>query len=329
MELIQNSDQAIDVTDWQRDDDFARYPEGARDKKLLYSSSQPLYSFLKKNHRYLFKLSNPRYPDQFWVEIFAYRLGCQMAIPVPPAFVAYDQTGQCAALIEWYLSPLNLDYTISGGDYCQVAIKEFDRKKGEKHNFESVATFFTNHLPLLLKSFQVETNWENYWAKTFLFDALIGNTDRHQDNWAVIVHNRFIDGTPFVSIETKEVCIAPVFDNGTSMGHEIYANAFQKFDDPQKIEDYVSGGQHHMKWALNDVERIKHSEMLVKFIETYSGARGVMLDCLNRVNSNIFENILNNLVAFDVPLKLSSERAAFMLKLLNYRHQRLLRILEL
>lgn len=143
---IQTTNQPINVTDWRRDEEFAQYPEGARDKTLLYCPEPAPYIFLKAGYRYLFKLSSPRHPEQFWAEIIAYRLGIEMDVDVPPAFVAYDsKTNQSGALIEWFLRPIGLlsseDY-IAGGDYCQQYIPDFDRKKGKKHNFETVRQIF-------------------------------------------------------------------------------------------------------------------------------------------------------------------------------------------
>jgi len=56
---------------------------------LLYCPSPAPFAFLRPGHRYLFKRSSPRYKEQFWVEIVAYRLGLEMGIAVPPTFVAY------------------------------------------------------------------------------------------------------------------------------------------------------------------------------------------------------------------------------------------------
>ena len=53
-----------------------------------------------------------------------------------------------------------------------------------------------------------------------------------------------------------------------------------------------------------------------------------MLTCLKQLNNKFFEKTLDDLVAFDVPVKLTRERAAFMLQLLNYRQQRLLQTIE-
>jgi HipA-like C-terminal domain len=317
MKAIQMN-EPVDVAYWLRDEEFAEYPEGARDKTLLYCPTSSVNQFLRTGHRYLFKRSSPRYEEQFWVEIIAYRLGSQMGIPVPPAFVAYDsKKGQSGALIEWFLNQVDsfsYEAYIPGGDYCQQYIPNFDRKKGEQHNFETVAQIFTD---LSKKHPSFNTDWKSYWAKALTFDALIGNTDRHQDNWGIIVNPT-----------NDEMRISPVFDNGTSMGHEIFSNKFALYDDKSRLEKYVSKGWHHMKWKLNDTSPMEHLELLKKFAGKYPETHTVMLDCLKNINYEILKDILDNLTACNVPVRLTAERAAFMLKLLQFRHQRLLSELE-
>jgi hypothetical protein len=45
MKFLQSSNQTIDVSDWRKDEEFAEYPEGARDKTLLYCPSLHLTIF--------------------------------------------------------------------------------------------------------------------------------------------------------------------------------------------------------------------------------------------------------------------------------------------
>lgn len=319
-----NIAEAVDISQWEPHQEYGTYPEGARDKTLLYCPDPAPYPFLRPNHLYLFKQSSRRYLEQFWVEIFAYRLGIVMDVIVPPAFAGYQHKNrQSGALIEWFLETGVDNQTeehILGGDYCQRYLPDFDRKTGRQHNFETVAQIFddlTKNEPHPL------SDWKSYWAKIFIFDALIGNTDRHQDNWGIIVLN------PYNQI----VRISPVFDNGTSMGHEILSTNLQKFDQQKLIEKYVENGRHHIRWHPSDTHRSSHSELHKLFVGKYPETQQVMLNCLNMVNYESFKTILNDLVAYNAPgfnnfVRLSPDRAAFMLKLLQYRHQRLVHELD-
>lgn len=313
MELIQKINEVVDVSNWRVDDEFGDYPEGARDKSMIYCPNSS-YEFLIPGHRYLFKLSSRRYPEQFWIEIFAYRLGITMGVPVPPAFVAYDSGNeQAGALIEWFLKKPPEDF-IAGGDYCQEYILNFDRKKGKKHNFETIIKVFDDLIRVYPNSV---VDWKEHWAKTFVFDALIGNTDRHQDNWGVVINS-----------STPSFRIAPVFDNGTSLGHEILENNIDFMSDYKRLERYISKGRHHIKWACDDALRMGHLELLQTLSVKIPETKQVMLDCLRKVNTESFESILDNLMGFEVPVRLSIKRVGLMLKLLKMRHQHLLSGLE-
>src|SRR5437763_1550615 len=109
MEKTQPPGDIADITDWQGEEESRIFPVGTREKKLVYCPANVTFVFLEKGHRYLFKLSVKKCPEQFWIEIFAYRLGIQMGVQVPPAFVAYDRKeNQCGALMRWFLEELTL-----------------------------------------------------------------------------------------------------------------------------------------------------------------------------------------------------------------------------
>lgn len=300
----------VDIANWQEDEAHSVYPEGARDKSLRRCPSDTPYPFCIAKHRYLFKNSVKREPEQYWTEIIAYKIAVVMNINVPPAFVAFNSTtNQSGALIEWFLKPNEEETQIPGGDYLQKHIPNYDRKKGKQQNFETLVEIFSNLTNL-------KDDWENYWIKTFLFDALIGNTDRHQDNWATIT-----------KIKSNEIFMAPAFDNGSSLGWEISARDFAKFNEQKVLAKYISNGKHHMKWGVADKKRINHALFIKNLAISYPDRRSIMLDCLQKTNVGIFAAILNELTKFDVPVKLSAAREEFILKLLCYRHQELLNTL--
>src|SRR3990172_6574438 len=220
MKIIkQEPSEVIDISTWHPDSEFDPYPKGARAKNAVFSPQNGAPAFIIPDHRYLFKHSSHRYPEQFWIEIIAYFIGGLMSVPVPPAFVAYNsKSQQSGALIEWfygYPGEQQVRY-IDGGEYMVRLIPNYDRVKGAQHNFRAVSSL----AQALAASGRLSEDWIGYWCKVFIFDALIGNTDRHQDNWGIL----------WKGIGFKKACtsFSPAFDNGTAMGGEIIERNFAK-----------------------------------------------------------------------------------------------------
>ena len=169
---------AIDVTNWPQDEEFSNYPEGSRAKTALFPPEKLDLDFINPSKRYLFKRSHKNYPDEFWGEIIAYHVGCLLGSKVPFTFAAFNRHSKyCGALIEWFYEDSKCSFVL-GGNYMVKYINNYDRKTGSQHNFETIkhiCRFFS--IPG-----KMERNWPNYWDEIFLFDALIGNIDRHQDN---------------------------------------------------------------------------------------------------------------------------------------------------
>ena len=352
--LDQTPKQLIDVASWSHDE-YSVYPEGARDKSLIYCSANPQFEFLKEEHPYLFKHSNKHYPEQFWVEIIAYRLGILVGVPVPPAYVAYDSdNNNAAALIEWFLMPssarvrplgpiervinsvaglaaritpdkviknlskrfsLVVERYVPGGDIMQRIIRNYDRKKGKQHNFEHIYTF----CKVLNEKSLLSDDWLQIWAKILTFDALIGNTDRHQDNWGLI--------WTFSGDKGLTARIAPAFDNGTSMGHEILPEKFHLFNEEKYIQKYIYRGTHHMRMNLRDDMPTNHGKFIYDLSLKYPEITDAVMKTL-KFDIDSARDIIYGLTKFEVPVPLSAQRAEFMVKLLSARQKYIISLLE-
>lgn len=122
--------EVIDVSAWPIDPEHETYPEGAREKRAIFPPEPLPYSFLIAGRRYLFKLSDERYPEQFWAEVIAYHVGDMLGIAVPPAYAAYDGArGKCGAIIEWFFVDGEHDF-VAGGNFLQRLMPGYDRKVG-------------------------------------------------------------------------------------------------------------------------------------------------------------------------------------------------------
>jgi hypothetical protein len=303
--------EAVNISSWKKDEEFGIYPEGARDKTLLYSPASPPHDFLIPSHRYLYKHAFGRHPDQFWTEIIAYRVGCQLNVPVPPAFIAFDENDDsCGALIEWFLNyPAQPEERfVSGGDIMVDLIPNFDRKKGHQHNFAMVE----HYLNFLAQNRKVDmADWQGYWCDMLLFDALIGNTDRHQDNWGLLWQT---------ANKPLKVRMTPVFDNGTSLGYEILESKMDDFYKPDHLQKYISRGCHHIRWQLNDNAPAQHIELLKSLVSKYPIMANRIKNKLKVFDMDSLRTIINDCTKFKIRIPLTERRAEFVCHLLESRY---------
>lgn len=299
------------------------YPEGARVKSLRMSPDPSPYDFCLPSHGYLFKEamkshrnpSNPRYPDQYWAEIIAFKIGRLMHLPVPPTFVALNSsTGEPGALIEWFMGydPSIEERFIPGGDLMQRVIKGFDRAKGQEHNLWSIIAL----CKALDAAKQLKGNWEEYWGLCLCFDAVIGNTDRHQENWGLIVTS-----------EDRSLRFSPYFDNGTSLGHELSTSRMAAYQrDARGLDAYINRGAHHLKWR-RDGNKMKLLAGVVQYCKRFPRIVPSMLGSLNWSEAEL-ESCLSQLTEFPIQSPLSHERAEFIYRLTLRRKRLLLDHLE-
>lgn len=307
----------ISIKDWLLDDSFGpAFPEGARPKRAVISPDETDITVLKPSWRYLFKLSEARYPEQYWAEIIAYQIAHLLDTPVPPAFAAYDpERNECGALIEWFYEDRIETFT-AAGNYCQSKIPNFDRKKGTQHNLEIATEIYEQFL-----NRKIETKFLFY--EMLMFDALIGNTDRHQDNWGIIFESRYPNG------EHDSARFAPWFDNGTSLGHERFIENVGTWTDEDVVR-YLKKGCHHFRSTASATKRLQHSDVLVDGIRQTPEMSAFLKQKLRRLDMDAVRWILDTLVALPMPDngRLTRERADFIMRLTTKRYQILLDIVN-
>ncbi|MBT9456088.1 MAG: HipA domain-containing protein [Burkholderiaceae bacterium] len=311
----------IDVADWEADAEFGVFPQGARAKDAVFAPDGHPETVLIPRRRYMFKRSKRSYPDQFWGEIIAYRVGCLMGLQVPPAFAAVNsQTGLCAALIEWFYTD-SVELFMHGGDFITAIRRDFDRVKGQKHNLQDIEVL----MRALAIQGALEKEWRTWWAKALLFDAMIGNTDRHQDNWGLVFQRAGMDEP----IQISKCRLSPLFDNGTSLGHERFADRVNGWSDA-RLQQYVEQGTHHLKWSL--VEGVPplngHLTLLRHVLATWPGIDIAELkNCLD-FETDELPNCIADLAQLPASVALTPDRITFVLRLLTLRHRMLKELLD-
>lgn len=282
---------------------------------MLWSPNLCLeHPIVKQNWPYLFKESIRWYPDQYWTEIIAYIISLNLGVDVPKAIPAVRQDPQgrtFGSLIEWFYD-IQTERFSHGGNYFKRLIPDFNEKTGAEHNIRDLA--------VIARVFTIRSNLTprfDYWlADVALFDALIGNTDRHQENWGIIFYE-----------DNSKARFSPLFDNGTSLGHERFLDKISQWDS-NHLEKYIEKGRHHFRenrW--NTESRIQHFEL----IEKCSQRKEIKLHMTERIKSFNLEKAFSEIseltkVNCDIPL--TQERVDWIKRVLSYRFNRICKILN-
>lgn len=237
-----------------------------------------------------------------------------MGLEVPHAFAAVNSgTGYSAALIEWFYE--EPDRFVYAGEFLQRIIPEFDRKKGRQHNLDDA----TLVLRLFAQNRLLTGNWQQWLVDMLFFDSVIGNTDRHQDNWGFI----FRDGV----LPADGCLLAPLFDNGTSLGHERFTNRVAAWTD-REIDRYIERGRHHMgQTRMAGALSCGHTELVAHALNMWPNTRAIARERLELLHRGL-PNLLDDLFALDGLIPFSPERANFIVRLLTRRLSLLRALIE-
>ena len=126
------------------------------------------------------KKSIERYPSEFWAEIISSKVGQHLGLNVLDYNVGIiDDTFGI------------MDSTL--GCICESMIDQTSQELEHGVNLlkESVPNFKLTNRPIIVFS-EVELSFRNYkgfinkFIDILVFDAIIGNQDRHSENWAII-----------------------------------------------------------------------------------------------------------------------------------------------
>jgi hypothetical protein len=138
-----------------------------------------------------------------------------------------------------------------------------------------------------------------WWGRVITFDALIGNTDRHPENWGFLV--RRIPGSP----PAHTLAFAPAFDNGTSLGYEQAEGKLVDACEPAWLTQYIERGTHHCGWDLSDDSPAPHIGLCARYCAAFPQAAAAMRGVLQIDGLRIAEILHPCTAAIDVGIPFS------------------------
>jgi hypothetical protein len=305
--IRQSSDAIVDVRDWMPDEKYPVFPLGSKPKRALLCPDAEFRPFLKPGHRYLFKAADGWQAQQLWSEVIAYEMARPLGLKVPPAFVAFDSTsGTAGVLVEFFYGyPGTVETTrfVHAADFMQDHFAH--QKKGRPHALrENLA---------LCRKFKV-TDRVLWWAQALIFDTLIGNVDRHSENWGFLF--QWHQGAMNISL-------APLYDNGTSLGYGITDANLQPGWDSTKMNAFIARGRHDCGWSRDEDGPMGHIALTSRFITAHRAVAPEARTLLSLPDATV-EEVAAWCEAFALPRRFSAARADFVVKQVIARREALL-----
>lgn len=323
---------------------------GTRDKKIyLNPNDNELYYFKQS-----FKKGKRDYKYEFWSEIVASEIGKMLEFDILNYDIAIR--GEIVGCISKSMISQASEELIEGGKYLQAFDNTFNPesvKLRNQYNFELITqAFFSFNKEKYLKEL----------IEIIVFDALIGNSDRHQENWAIInVHH--LDNQNLIETHkteplpnwlkklmqnlnpikgkiqpeqinnarlllTNKTRFAPIYDSGCCFGRELEDEKVSiMLSDEREVNKYVVKGLAEIHW---EDKKISHFDLLEKLIEREE-FKDLVLNPLKRIvnkfdSTQIKEAVYNidkDLIKIANTANLPLERKKLIVKLLTLRQNKL------
>ncbi|WP_318617973.1 HipA domain-containing protein [Sporosarcina sp. YIM B06819] len=269
----------IDTSLWKRD--LKSQASGTRTKFWLLEPGTELEHATK----YLFKIPTEG-TGGHWAEFVASKVGEELGFHTADVELAINN-GTVGTISKNFRTKSEELY--EGGDLFLSLFEDFDR--------HSLTYYELPHILELLSAYDLEKDF----MALLVFDALIANNDRHCDNWGVLSG-------------PKEVRLAPIYDNGSSLGFNEVEHKKQKMlTDDRMLEGFCNRGKPSI--GLPGRKKPKHFELLTYLYSCSPQETGIIMDRLNKLNEGMLVTIVEDIPS-DVMSDLDKE---WVVRLLMYR----------
>jgi hypothetical protein len=315
--------ELFDITNWNPQPWYST--GGTRSKKYVQNPSNGKYYYFKKSY----KTPGRDYFFEFWSEIIATEVGLMLGFNVLNYDLAIDASNM-GCISE---SMISEEETLTeGGKYLRAREINFDPSAKEARKLHSFQL-----IKAALNMFNLSEHIEHI-IEILVFDSIIGNGDRHQENWAFINKATFINKSlneveteikskgyanmpwvirillkPLYDImknalrqEVKETelflqktkSFAPIFDNGSSLGREL---------ENEKIDRMLNDDAEllaYIKRGESEIhwnnKKFKHLEIVKQLLQTEYSER--VLETIKRVANKFDSEKIKNII-FNIDAK--------------------------
>lgn len=271
-----------------------------------FAGSERKITLYYNNEKYMIKFPDPvremKNDLSYMNNQFSEDIGCKIfksiGIPVQETFLAKytspedGKTRIVVACKDFRIKALG-DQRVSAGN---INLTNFHSNKRISTNIEDV-----NYIINKITTIDKEAVRERFWD-TFVVDALIGNVDRHLDNWGFITDE-----------DDNIIRMSPVYDCGSSLGALLSDEKMQAaINDESKFKDF----EYNVAsvYFMNG-ERIIYPSI---FKSPPDDLKKAVLRIVPKINMKVVQDIVNNEEG------MSNIRKTYLNKALTFRYEKVL-----
>ena len=225
-------------------------PQDARED-VEQLGSKPKFWVSLANGRWLFKVARPSTGED-WAEKVAAELAKLLGVEAAEVELAtYVERRGCIS--KNFITREAGEALIHGNEVLAVHVEHYDKTKIAKQSdhtvdniIAAVSRLFPHGLdPSILKQL----------AEYMVFDALIGNTDRHHENWGMRFRLE-------ANSDAFPLTVAPSYDHASSLGRECLDERCERILREKRVPAYVSGGRGGVYWQATDTRGANPLELV-------------------------------------------------------------------
>ena len=343
----------FDITLWEEKPWYQT--GGTRSKVIVENPANQKDYYFKTS----LKKEQKDYKYEFWSEIIASEIGSTLGFNMLRYDIAY-KNGDIGCISE--------SMVIEGQNKLTEGISYltgYDVSYNPKHK-DSKKQYSFQLIKNTLSFYKIESFINNI-IEIIIFDSIIGNGDRHQENWGIITEyndviksieelakkdkKSFVERQLFSLLKTlsrikkndiagvvKDLQLifsvagvfAPIYDSGSSLGREKEDEKIQQLiKDSMMMEAYIRRGDAEIHW---NGEKLNHFELIQEINKEYPD---IVTNVIEKIQANysidkiqeIVRNVDVNLPNELILYKLPDKRKEFVIKLITLRIEKLMSII--
>lgn len=245
-----------DISSWEEHEYFNT--GGTRDKSVVESPEDGNLYYFKTS----LKKKQIDYIYEFWSEIIASEIGTNLGLNILHYDVAWNKN-LLGCLSKSMIKPQNEELQ-EGYKWLVGSNPEYDVNNKGAYTFQAIENLMKTRFKN--EKFLIDI------IRIIIFDSIIGNEDRHQENWGIIVSSQTVDKSSLfrkkpASVKTSYL-FAPIYDSGSSMGRELSNSKIkQMLTDSVQLEAYINRGRSEIHWE-GELHKIpqERKDFLIKLV---------------------------------------------------------------